>query len=137
MSIRNKIYIESIKYGIIFFTLVSLSCSFKKTKNLTIKFEKEIHDFGELKKGDDAYYYFKFHNTGKKPLILQYVKSTCGCTIPEWSKEKIDSQNNDSIKVMYNTNRLGFINETITVFYNSKDSPKHLFIKGNVVANAE
>ena len=74
---------------------ISLSCSqspdslLKKNKNAPkIEFEKLVHDFGTIPQGGDGTYEFVFKNTGKEPLILNNVKSSCGCTKPEWSANR-------------------------------------------------
>lgn len=131
MVIKNKFS----KFWILFFIFFFLSCTSRKTKDLTIKFEDEIHDFGKLKKGEDVSCFFKFYNIGKKTMKLQYVISSCGCTVSEWSKKVIEPQGRDSIKVKYSADDLGIINQMITVFYDDNDPPKHLFIKGTVISN--
>ncbi len=46
-----------------------------------IKFEVTSHDFGKLVQNGDGKFSFKFTNTGKEPLIIQNVRSSCGCTV--------------------------------------------------------
>jgi len=41
-----------------------------------IKFEKMVHDYGTLVKGDDGNCEFKFTNEGKEPLVLTNVKAS-------------------------------------------------------------
>ena len=73
---------------------ISMSCSQSpdtaalKNANLAkIEFEEMVHDFGTIKNGGDGTFEFIFKNTGKEPLIINNVKSSCGCTKPEWSAE--------------------------------------------------
>ena len=54
-----------------------------------IEFEEVKHDFGDIPEGPKSSYTFKFKNTGNEPLVLQNVRASCGCTVPEWSKEPI------------------------------------------------
>ena len=59
-----------------------------------IKFDKTVvHYLKESKnfqkENDTIIYRFNFTNTGYKPLIIKYVKSSCTCTIPDYSKEEI------------------------------------------------
>ncbi len=59
-------------------------------KNLPIMtFEKTEHDFGTLKQGTAVETTFTFTNTGNGPLIITNAKSSCGCTIPEYPKDKV------------------------------------------------
>jgi len=98
-----------------------------------ITFEKTTHDYGNVTKGGDGTCEFKFKNTGIEPLILSNVQSSCGCTVPEWPREPILRGKSASIKVKYDTNRVGPINKTITVMSNGKVASIQLRIIGTVV----
>ncbi len=101
-----------------------------------ITFEKTTHDFGIIEKGSKAVYGFKFKNTGKNPLTLTNVKSSCGCTTPYWPKEPVKKRKEGLIKVKYNTNAVGSFSKSVTVYSNATNSPVVLRIKGKVVKNA-
>ena len=92
-----------------------------------------VYDYGTIYKDGNGDSYFVFKNTGKEPLILSEVRSSCGCTVPAWPREPILSGKSDTIKVKYATNRLGIINKTITVNSNAKNSPVILRISGKVI----
>jgi hypothetical protein len=98
-----------------------------------ITFEKTTHDYGTVTKGGDGTCEFKFKNTGVEPLILSNVSSSCGCTVPEWPREPILKGKSASVKVKYDTNRIGQINKTITVMSNAKEGSIQLKIIGSVV----
>jgi len=103
----------------------------KKAPEIT--FEKTTHDYGTVKKGGNGECEFVFTNTGKEPLILSNVRSSCGCTVPSWPKEPIKKKKSGVIKVKYNTNRMGVINKSITVYSNANNSPIRLKISGKVI----
>jgi hypothetical protein len=100
-----------------------------------ITFDSLVHDFGTIvKRTDPANCEFKFKNTGKEPLILSDVKSSCGCTIPVWPKEPILPGKTGVIKVSYTkTANVGIIAKQITVFSNANNGNIVLSIKGTVV----
>lgn len=98
-----------------------------------ITFEKIVHDYGTVPYQGDGKCKFKFTNTGKEPLILTNVRSSCGCTVPKWPREPILPGQSDVIDVEYKTNRVGKINKTITVQTNAKNKTVVLRIKGQVV----
>ncbi|NOZ45516.1 MAG: DUF1573 domain-containing protein [Chlorobi bacterium] len=98
-----------------------------------ITFEETTHDYGTIEKGSDGTCEFVFTNTGKEPLVLSNVRSSCGCTVPSWPKEPLKKKKSSVIKVKYNTNRIGIISKTITVYSNAKNSPVRLKIVGKVV----
>ncbi len=93
------------------------------------------HDFGKIQYDGDGSFEFEFKNTGKVPLIITNVKSSCGCTVPTYPKEPIKKKGKASIKVKYDTKRVGTFTKTITVYSNAKNSPITLRIKGEVVKN--
>lgn len=99
-----------------------------------IKFENLVYDYGTIVQDANGDCEFKFTNTGKEPLILTSVTSSCGCTTPYWSKEPILPNKSDVIKVHYATNRIGVIAKQITVISNASNSTVTLNIKGNVLA---
>ena len=100
-----------------------------------IKFSKLVHDYGTVQKEGDGNCEFEFSNTGKEPLVLSDCRSSCGCTVPQWNREPILPGKKGTIKVHYDTKRVGPINKTITVLSNAKTSSVVLRIQGNVVDN--
>jgi hypothetical protein len=92
-----------------------------------------VWDYGTIQQGADGSSFFAFKNTGTEPLVLSEVRSSCGCTVPRWPREPIMPGKSDTIKVKYDTKRLGQINKTITVISNAVNNPVVLRIKGNVV----
>ncbi len=99
-----------------------------------IKFEKVIHDYGTIQQSANGDCEFKFKNTGKEPLVLSNVITSCGCTTPSWPKEPIMAGKTGVIKVHYDTNRMGAISKTVTVLSNATEDRVVLTIKGTVVA---
>lgn len=119
--------------------LLSISLSGKSENNAAIEFQAKTHDFGELSEGGLATCDFIFTNTGKSPLVIQRVVTSCGCTTPEYPKEPIAAEASASIKVSYNTlNRPGAFHKTITVYSNDPNAPcVVLLITGNVIAKTK
>ncbi|MGC8865655.1 MAG: DUF1573 domain-containing protein [Bacteroidales bacterium] len=93
-----------------------------------------VWDYGTIQQGADGSSFFAFKNTGTEPLVLSEVRSSCGCTVPRWPREPILPGKSDTIKVKYDTKRLGQINKTITVISNAVNNPVVLRIKGDVIA---
>ena len=106
----------------------------KVEKRSSIVFDKLVHDFGTLEKGGDASCVFTFKNVSKKPVTLTNVKTSCGCTAADWPKEPIAKKKKGSIKVKYDSNRVGKFTKTIKVFIDGSDTPIQLEIKGTIVA---
>jgi hypothetical protein len=96
-----------------------------------IQFNSLVHDYGNIYKNDNGICTFEFKNTGKADLQLTNVSSSCGCTVPEWHKDPIPPGKTASIKVSYNTSRVGPINKSVFVDSNAGERVT-LNIKGNV-----
>ncbi|TSE06454.1 MULTISPECIES: DUF1573 domain-containing protein [Aquimarina] len=98
-----------------------------------IKFKSEVVDYGEIAKGSDGVRQFEFTNTGKSPLIISRVYSSCGCTIPKKPEKPIAPGESGVIEVKYDTKRVGPIRKTITVYSNAEEATKAIKIKGTVL----
>ena len=98
-----------------------------------IEFNKEIHDYGTIKKGEDGHCVFVIKNTGNQPLFIRNAKGSCQCTVPEWPKEPIAPGETAEVKVKYNTQRVGVINKSVTITTNAiNGTTQVLRIKGTV-----
>ena len=90
------------------------------------------HDFGKIPQGKPVTTVFNVTNSGKTALKIENVQASCGCTTPEWEKEKaIEPGATSKITVGYNAAAEGPFNKTITVTYNGTQT-KQLAIKGEV-----
>jgi hypothetical protein len=106
-----------------------------QTKDASISFDMEVHDFGKIKEADGPVTVnFTFTNTGSLPLMIKQVHASCGCTSPNWSKEPILPGKNGFVSATYNPkNRPGPFSKTITVLSNASSPNKVLTIKGEVL----
>jgi len=88
-------------------------------------------DFGTIPQGKPVYHFFEVTNTGKDPMVIVNVQTSCGCTTPEWSKEPVAPGATTKIRVGYNAAAEGHFEKYITIMYNQNLS-KQVSIKGNV-----
>ena len=122
---------------LLFLSISLLSLSIRAQENQSVKtdsiiFENLVHDYGTIVQGSDGNYEFIFTNKGKLPLILTNVRASCGCTVAKWPREPIETGQEGTISVKYNTNIAGTFNKSITVNSNAVNSPVVLRIKGSV-----
>ena len=117
---------------ILFIGLLSFSVN-AQDKVAKIDFKTDTIDYGTVEKGADGVRVFEFTNTGDAPLIVSKVSSSCGCTVPKWSKAPILPGENGEIQVKYDTNRVNPIRKTITVISNAETPTVALKIKGLVI----
>lgn len=109
--------------------------SYAQEASAEITFKTKEIDYGKVKVGSDGVRVFEFTNTGKAPLVITNVSSSCGCTVPAWTKEPVAPGAKGKIEVKYDTNRLGPISKTVQVTSNAKNPVEGLRIKGEVVQN--
>lgn len=97
------------------------------------EFETVVIDYGKIAHNADGVRVFKFKNVGKSPLIINNIKSSCGCTVPKKPTEAILPGKSGEIEVKYATNRVGGFSKSITVKSNASEATKILRIKGIVL----
>lgn len=98
------------------------------------KFDKIDHDYGTVAKGADPYCEFRLTNTSKEPLIIASAVGSCGCTVPEYTKEPIKPGETVIIKVRYDTQRIGHFEKQVTITFVGKSETAILKIHGTVEA---
>ena len=108
-----------------------------KANSTTLSFDKEVHDFGQIKLESENYCTFKVTNTGDKPLIIEDVQASCGCTTPEKPEGPIAPGKSDVIKVKFKPNSKSEngkpVEKTITVTANTEEQISVVKIKGIVL----
>ena len=102
----------------------------------TIEFDKLTHDYGNVLPDTDNETVFTVTNTGKRPLIIEDVSASCGCTTPEKPEKPILPGESDVIRVVFHP-KPGQVNEikkTVTVTANTAEKVHMLeiraFVKG-------
>lgn len=89
-------------------------------------------NFGKIPQGKPVTHNFEVTNSGKDSLRIVNVQASCGCTTPEWDREKVQAPGEKTtIKVGYNAASEGPFNKAITVTYNGTQT-KQIIIKGEV-----
>ena len=100
-----------------------------------IKFEKTSHDFGTFPESEKVTCTFKFTNTGDNLLVIHQAIASCGCTVPQYSKEPIKPGETGEIVVTYNGAGKfpGHFKKSITIRTNAKQELVRLYVDGDMV----
>ncbi|MDH5603460.1 MAG: DUF1573 domain-containing protein, partial [Cyclobacteriaceae bacterium] len=100
-----------------------------------VRFNEILHDFESVKEEDgDIEHEFQFTNVSPDSVKITRVQASCGCTTPNWSREKVPPGGTGFIQARYNPlNRPGAFNKYLTVSVDKQSTPIRLIIKGNVV----
>ncbi|NJW54006.1 DUF1573 domain-containing protein [Salinimicrobium oceani] len=97
-----------------------------------ISFEKTEHDFGTIAQGTNVEHTFTFTNTGKAPLVITNASSSCGCTVPTWTKEPIAPGETGEMLVKFNGSGQNQVTKTVTITANTESGKEQLKIKAFV-----
>ncbi|OIQ28843.1 MAG: hypothetical protein BM564_08075 [Bacteroidetes bacterium MedPE-SWsnd-G2] len=101
-----------------------------------ITFDKDIIDYGNISTADSGVRTFTFTNTGDAPLTISKVKTSCGCTVPNYEKAAIMPGETGEIEVKYDTKRKGKFSKTLMVTSNASNKNVQLKIKGHITTDA-
>jgi predicted small secreted protein len=84
--------------------------------------DSTTQNLGSINKGAVVELTWKFKNVGDKPLIIENVLPTCGCTIADKPKEPIAVGDEGIIKAKYNSEGgSGHVSKQMTVLANIKN----------------
>jgi hypothetical protein len=67
-----------------------------------------------------------------EPIVISNVRTSCGCTVAEYSKKPILPGESSTISVTYNAQKAGVFNKIVSVTMDEKDEYK-LTVKGSVI----
>ena len=123
------------KYILFLFLLGISFIGFGQNSNDTkpvFKFEKELINYGKIIQNSNGNRVFEFTNTGKSPLIIKEIITSCDCAIPKKPSAPIMPGEKGKITVSYDTSKPGGFSKQITIFSNAKKSRKIIRIRGLV-----
>jgi len=98
-----------------------------------IKFAEPEFDFGTIKQGDKVEHTFKFTNAGTADLIISDAKASCGCTVPDWTKEPVAPGKDGEVHVVFNSaGKSGDVSKTVTLTLNTEKGSETVSFKANI-----
>ena len=118
-----------VAFCLVAFVAVNAQTATTAPELLSVK-ETEFN-FGKIPQGKPVYHLFEIVNKSDKPLKLDNVAASCGCTTPEWSREEIAPGATAVIKVGYNAAAEGPFDKPITITYGGNQTTV-IKIKGEV-----
>ena len=82
---------------------------------------------GKITEGQTVEVSWRFENTGNKPLVIQGVTASCGCTIAEKPEQPVAPGATDLIKAKFNSEgqHIGHVEKAVTVQANTKGGTAH------------
>ena len=126
--------ITRIKYILLSITLLA-ACAVRAAADSPLKFDAVSHDFGSIREADGKVSHtFRFRNVSAKPVVIVAVQTTCGCTVPEYSKRPVMPGEEGEITLTYNpADRPGSFTRDAEVYAADRSVIAVLHISGSVV----
>lgn len=100
-----------------------------------IKWKSESIDVGNIPQGKPKVIRFEFTNTSKKPIVIENVAPSCGCTTADYTKTPVLPGKKGFVEASYNAANAGPFMKTVNVTTSDSKTPKTLSFKGTVVAS--
>lgn len=128
---------------LIFLTSLQYACNGSKNDkdslNTTVQIDEKEFNFGTITESDSIEHVFIVKNTGEVPLKIISADASCGCTVPQFTKESIQPDSLARITVFFKPNKDAYgATEKSIVLKANTDSVFHvLYIKGNVIKSSD
>lgn len=111
----------------------SVSFAKQDTTYAELKFDTQIHDFGDVTKGDVLKHTFKFKNTGEQKLIIETIELGCGCLSYELSETELEPGEEGTITLILDTESLnGLSVRSLKVNANIENGYKEISVTAEV-----
>ncbi len=89
-----------------------------------VEFESRELDFGEIRQGERVTDTFRLRNVGDDTLVIEKVRTSCGCTAAVVSSQRIAPKEMGEIRVTFNSGRYrGKVGKGVYVYSNDPDNP--------------
>lgn len=76
---------------------------------------------------------FQMKNSGSEPLVINSVRTSCGCATVEYPTEDIAAGTSFTVSVAYDAKTMGHFQKLVGIYSNADEGPLTLTIKGVVV----
>ena len=95
------------------------------------------HDFGDIPYQKEVKHTFKFKNKSTEPLVIETIRTTCGCTGSTWDETPILPDSIGTITIEYDAKKGGYFRKNAKVFFAGKRDAERLWVSGFVVGSDE
>ncbi len=93
---------------------------------------EQEHDFGAMQQGRPQIFVFQFRNIDSDSILLQTVRTSCGCTAANWTETPIAPGASGEVRIEYDAYQNGDFDKKIRVFFDRQRKPEILRIRGKV-----
>ncbi len=109
----------------------------QESTNGGIEFTSRVHNFGKISISEGAKHCtFEFKNTSNKPVVINNIITSCGCTTPNWPKKPIMPGESGKVEVTYLNDQGPYpFDKSLTVYTSASSRPIILRITGLAYEN--
>lgn len=101
------------------------------------QYQTAEHDFGALLWHAPGTATFYVTNVGDADLYITSVRTDCGCTAAEWTREAIRPGETGTVSATFDAEMLGHFDKRVAVYTNAAEEPAWLTLSGRVVMEKE
>lgn len=115
-------------------TILFTICALTTSAQTELVFSPDEWDFGTILESDGRVSHtFTGTNITDKPMVILNIFSSCGCTVPEFSKKPIRAGEAVEVKVTYDPmNRPGAFIKDLTIYDSEQRKVGKLTVRGSV-----
>lgn len=126
-------------FGMLLLALVGLVPVAASAAGPKLVVAKAEHDFGQVFEGQKVDHVFRFQNAGDAPLIIDRVRSSCGCTAALLSATSLAPGEVGEVRTSFDSNRFsGDVVKTIYLYSNDATQAVAQFnLRGKVIREIE
>lgn len=109
-------------------------CAFTPVSRAQLIFSPDAWDFGDIREVDGRVSHtFTGENRGDKPVVILDVVASCGCTVPEFTRQPIRPGEKTVVKVTFDpANRPGAFTKELGVYSSERRKIASLTVQGTV-----
>jgi hypothetical protein len=104
----------------------------ENTPRTTAVAEMQQQNLGVMQTGETYRCTYIIKNNGSRPLVIMDVKTSCGCTVPSWSRMPVAPGATTEAEIEVKPDTPGVFRKTVTV-YGNMENPLQLAVTGEVI----
>lgn len=129
-SLHFRLASRNAHYWVVLLAFFSLSFDFSSS---AIQWTTDTdYDFGAVEFGTTSGVVFSFQNISSDSVLLQTVRTTCGCTAAEWPEQPLAPGAKGDLRIEFTAENKGPFSKKIRVFFDAMRKPEILMIRGRV-----
>lgn len=137
ISIFAVLMVTKVRITQVIFIFSLLVFSREAEGQAKVVFESKTVDFGTVVEGTLCKHRFAYKNIGSEPFTISNVSVTCGCTVPQWSKEPLKPGDTASLYIQFDTrNKMGEVAKGVNLSTNSEEPMIGLIILAKIIADS-